>query len=62
MGRGSNEVCSACKGSGVVRYACEYPNFEDERYCQYCDAGRALAARIADIVARTRSENAAHTG
>ncbi len=54
-------MCSICKGSGVVRYACEYPNFEDERCCQYCDAGHALAARIADIVARTRSDNSAHT-
>ena len=43
--------CARCGGSGVVLYSSEYPDFEDRRACPECEAGKALAAKIAEIMA-----------
>jgi len=44
--------CASCKGSGVVARLSEITAFEDRRCCSECEAGRALASRIREIIVR----------
>jgi hypothetical protein len=57
IGNGNGGACEVCKGSGVVRFWSECLNFDDERFCQDCEAGRQLASRIEELVARTAAED-----
>jgi DnaJ-class molecular chaperone len=50
----SQPDCPECNGTGAVTYWNEVEYFEDRRSCQRCGAGRALDARIAEIIARAR--------
>jgi len=56
LGNGDSNVCKMCKGTGIVRYWSECLNFDDERFCPQCEAGRQLASRIDELVARTAAE------
>jgi hypothetical protein len=46
----TEKVCGTCKGSGVVLRASEYPGFEDHRWCQDCEVGRAKAAWVVQLI------------
>ena len=50
------EVCPICKDAGVVVRFSEYPNFIDSQWCHRCEAGRELARKAGDIVARTKGK------
>jgi len=56
IGNGDAGTCRVCKGTGVVRFWSECLNFDDERFCPNCDAGRVLASRIEELVSRTAAE------
>lgn len=47
------EECISCGGTGVTRQPLDYPCLEVERFCQECETGRLLAARMAEIVSLT---------
>lgn len=51
------EECISCEGTGIIQLPVDYPCFEIERCCQECEAGRMLAARLADIVSLTLRRN-----
>jgi len=42
-----------CGGAGVLQVPIDYPCFESTHYCDQCEMGQMLAARISDIVYRT---------
>jgi hypothetical protein len=48
--------CLYCGGGGVVSYWSECLNFEDRRFCPRCEAGGALAEKLAQTVARVSAE------
>jgi hypothetical protein len=48
--------CPFCGGAGVVSYWSECLNFEDRRFCPRCETGGALAAQLAETLARVVAE------
>jgi ribosomal protein S27AE len=53
--------CPFCGGAGVVSYWSECLNFEDRRFCARCEAGGALANKLAEILARIADEESDYT-
>jgi hypothetical protein len=47
------QYCRLCRGSGIVVRGSEISGQEDKCWCPHCEAGREVAARIADVVTRT---------
>ena len=45
--------CIACGDSAVVRGPLDYPDLDNSSCCGECEAGRALASRLAQAVERT---------
>ena len=52
----SHQVCPACKGTGIVAHWSEFSYFEDRQICYRCDSGRAVDAKIAEIIKRAQAE------
>lgn len=53
MKREAIKRCSSCDGSGIVHYRNEF-NLEDNRWCLSCEAGRAKAGKVAEIIKRSQ--------
>lgn len=49
-------LCRACRGAGFIAGLLEHSSFESGFWCPRCEAGRLLAERIAEIIAREREE------
>lgn len=53
-----NGSCPECKGSGVISYWTESVNFEDQRICSECEAGRKIVSKISELAAKATLDDA----
>jgi hypothetical protein len=53
----TNGSCPECKGSGVVSFWTESVNFEDQRICSECEAGRKIVSRLSELAARVTTDD-----
>jgi hypothetical protein len=56
MSEDARAVCPLCRGTGIVTLCTECLNFEDQRFCLDCEAGRKLALRIDELIAKVSAE------
>jgi hypothetical protein len=52
----SHQDCMACKGTGIIAHWSEFSCFEDRQICHRCDSGRAVDAKIAEIIKGAQME------
>jgi hypothetical protein len=55
-------ACPDCRGTGIVSYWTESVNFEDQRYCSKCDAGRTVASKISELASRVTTDESLQSG
>jgi DnaJ-class molecular chaperone len=55
----SNGSCPECQGTGVVSYWSESVNFEDQRICSSCEAGRRMVSKISELERAASEESVA---